>query len=120
MNAGVALFSIPFLDHCIPICLSLCVVLVWLSLALEGRRKSGGRYGADIERQTRKKICGQMASSHDCSSNPILPCGISIVFEFSCSLGLEVFSEGNSLSVLELLVSFLSDLEKIVKRDGVV
>lgn len=38
-----------------------------------------------IGRQTRKKICGQTASSPDCSSNPILPYCISIVFKFLVS-----------------------------------
>lgn len=73
-----------------------------------------------IGRQTRNNICGQMASSHDHSSNPILPHGISVVFKFSCSLALELFSEGNSLSLLKLFVSFLGNLENIVKRDGIV
>ena len=59
-----------------------------------------------------------MASSPDCSSNPILPYCISIVFKFSCSPALELFSEGNSLPILKLLVYFLT-LEKVMKRDRI-
>ena len=72
------------------------------------------------ERQTRKQICGQGASSHDCSSNSILSYCIFTVFKFSCGLTLELFSEGSSLPFPKLLVNFLDNLEKIVKRDGIV
>jgi len=58
-----------------------------------------------------------MASSLNRSSNPILLYYISIIFKFSCSLALELFFKGNSLPVLKLLVSFLSNLEKVMKRD---
>lgn len=67
--------------------------------------------------QTRKKIYGQMTSSPDCSNNPILPYCISIVFRFSCSLILELFSKENSLLVFKLLINFLNNLKKVVKRD---
>ncbi len=42
------------------------------------------------------------------------------MFEFSCSLALGLFSEGSSLPFPKLLVSFLSNLEKTVKRNGIV
>ena len=73
-----------------------------------------------IGRQTRKKICSQIASSHGRSSHLILPYGIFIVFKCSCGLTLELFSEGNSLPAFKLLVGCFGNLKKIMKRDETV